>query len=77
MTEEKGLLKEIRNMSDYGAKLPIIIHIGQQFKKNGIVYEVKAQTTSSVLIKNTTTGKQEWKPIESLGGNAGGCEIVG
>lgn len=33
MTEEKGLLKEIRNMSDYGAKLPIIIHIGQQFKK--------------------------------------------
>lgn len=38
-------------MSDYGAKLPIIIHIGQQFKKNGIVYEVEAQTTSSVLNK--------------------------
>lgn len=36
-------------MSDYGAKLPIIVLIGQQFKKNGIVYEVEAQTTSSVL----------------------------
>lgn len=76
MTEEKGLLKEIRNMSDYGDKLPIIINIGQQFKKNGVVYEVKAQTTSSVLVKDTTTGKQEWQPIESFGGNAGGCEIV-
>lgn len=63
-------------MSDYGAKLPIIVLIGQQFKKNGIVYEVEAQTTSSVLIKDTATGKREWKPIESFGGNAGGWEIV-
>lgn len=64
-------------MSDYGAKLPIIVLIGQQFKKNGIVYEVEAQTTSSVLIKDTATGRMEWKPIESFGGNAGGWEIVG
>lgn len=59
-------------MPDYGVKLPTIVLIGQQFKKNGIVYEVEAQTTSSVLIKDTATGKMEWKPIESFGGNAGG-----
>ena len=64
-------------MSDYGVKLPTIVLIGQQFKKNGIVYEVEAQTTRSVLIKDTATGKMEWKPIESFGGNAGGWEIVG
>ena len=64
-------------MSDCGVKLPTIVLIGQQFKKNGIVYEVEAQATSSVLIKDTATGKMEWKPIESFGGNAGGWEIVG
>ena len=64
-------------MSDYGVKLPTIVRIGQQCKKNGIVYEVEAQATSSVLIKDITTGKMEWKPIESFGGNAGGWEIVG
>ena len=36
-------------MPDYGVKLPTIVLIGQQFKKNGIIYEVEAQTTSSVL----------------------------
>ena len=64
-------------MSDCGVKLPTIVVIGQQFKKNGIIYEVEAQTTRSVLIKDITTGKMEWKPIESFGGNAGGWEIVG
>ena len=64
-------------MPDYGVKLPTIVLIGQQFKKNGIIYEVEAQTTRSVLIKDMTTGKMEWKPIESFGGNAGGWEIVG
>ena len=64
-------------MSDCGVKLPTIVLIGQQFKKNGIIYEVEAQTTRSVLIKDITTGKMEWKPIESFGGNAGGWEIVG
>lgn len=63
-------------MSDYGVKLPIIVPIGEKFKKNGILYEVEAQTTSSVLIKDMATGKREWKPIESFGGNAGGREIV-
>ena len=38
-------------MPDYGAKLPTIVLIGQQFKKNGIIYEVEAQITSSVLNK--------------------------
>ena len=64
-------------MPDYGVKLPTIVLIGQQFKKNGIIYEVEAQTTPSVLIKDMATGKMEWKPIESFGGNAGGWEIVG
>lgn len=31
----------------------------------------------NLIIKDTVTGRMEWKPIESLGGNAGGCEIVG
>ena len=64
-------------MPDYGVKFPIVVPLGEKFKKNGIVYEIKAQTTSSVLIKDTATGKMEWKPIESFGGNAGGWEIVG
>lgn len=64
-------------MPDYGVKFPIVVPLGEKFKKNGIVYEIKAQTTSSVLIKNMVTGKTEWKPLESFGGNAGGWEIVG
>lgn len=27
-------------MSDHGVKLPIIIHIGQQFKKNSIINQL-------------------------------------
>ena len=64
-------------MTDYGVKLQTIVLIGKQLKKNGIIYEVEAQTTRSVLIKDMATGKMEWKPIESFGGNAGGWEIVG
>ena len=64
-------------MPDYGVKFPIVVPLGEKFKKNGIIYEVEAQTTRSVLIKDMATGKMEWKPIESFGGNAGGWEIVG
>ena len=64
-------------MPDYGVKLPIVIPIGQEFKKNGIIYEVEAQTTHSVLIKDKATGKMKWEPVETFGGNAGGWEIIG
>ena len=31
----------------------------------------------SACERDMATGKMEWKPIESFGGNAGGWEIVG
>ena len=29
------------------------------------------------IIKDTVTGKTEWEPLGSFGGNTGGWEIVG
>ena len=35
-------------MPDYGVKFPIVVPLGEKFKKNGIVYEIKAQTIQRV-----------------------------